>query len=409
MMGQLRARVPDPQLGLVQDPRKKRGRWKLEAVLSTLLVGMVAGAKSLSDVEDLTTEMSLASRRALRIPRRLPDTTARDLLVRIIPQQLRRALQRQVRRAHRRGALQPDGLPWGVLSLDGRGTAIDEWHPLYSQQQGKRGILRTITATLVSSAVRMCIDAIPIPADTNEMGHYATALEELVGAYKSIDLFRLVMYDAGACSAANAETTRRLGLHYAMVLNEAQPTLFAEARRVLGDLAPDDATVTVDQVDGRHVRYTMWMTEELAEWLDWTHLRTVLRIRRDVIASDGSVKTSGERYFVTSLRGGCLSHKQWVTLLRRRWGVENNSHQILDSVFEEDDRPWIKADAVGALNVLLLRRLALNLLALFRTRTLRSETARLTPWRTLIRRAYNALIAATLADVAGLRSRCPPT
>ena len=103
-----------------------------------------------------------------------------------------------------------------------------------------------------------------------------------------------------------------------------------------------------------------------------------------------------------------VAPKQWVTLLRRRWGVENNSHQILDSVFEEDDHPWIRSSPRGALDVLVLRRLALNLLALFRSRTLRGELSRLTSWRDLIRRTYNALIAATPEEVANLRPRRRP-
>ena len=408
VIGSLRARLPEPRFEGVADPRRRPGRrgWKVATVLRTVLVGMVAGARSLAAVEELTTEMSRAARKALGIARRMPDTTARDLLVALDPRELQRVLVRQVRRkAHRRRALEPSALPWGVLSLDGKATVIDAWSPDCAQRQGSRCVLRTVAAMLVSCAVPVCVGAIPIPARTNEMGHYLAVLTELVQAYASIDLFRVVLYDAGACSEANARHTRRLGLHYVFVLNHGQPTLHAEARALLGDTAQPDAAVVVED---KGVRYTLWTTDELAGWLDWSHLRTVLRIRRDVLNKDGSVRSSGERFFVSSLRTAALTPTQWVILLRRRWGVENNAHQILDSVFDEDDRPWIRADARGALNILLLRRLALNLLALFRGRTLRGETSRLMPWRTLIRRLYNALIAATERDLAGLRLRPRP-
>ena len=46
----------------------------------------------------------------------------------------------------------------------------------------------------VSSQVPVCLGAVPIPAHTHEMGHYPVALEEVVEAYASIDLFRRVMY-----------------------------------------------------------------------------------------------------------------------------------------------------------------------------------------------------------------------
>ena len=48
------------------------------------------------------------------------------------------------------------------------------------------------------------------------------------------------------------------------------------------------------------------------------------------------------------------------------------------------------------------------MLALFRVRTLRGEFTRLTPWRDLIRRGYNALIAAREADVESIGPRSPP-
>ena len=57
------------------------------------------------------------------------------------------------------------------------------------------------------------MDAFPIPPQTNEMGAYVAAVADLVRAYESIDLFRVVMYDAGACSEANARATRWMGLH----------------------------------------------------------------------------------------------------------------------------------------------------------------------------------------------------
>jgi hypothetical protein len=406
-IGWLRARLPDARLDRVQDPRRRHGRrWRLGALLQVVLVGVVAGCRSLAELEALTAEMSPATRRALGARGRLPDTTGRDVLICLDPQELRRALRRQVRSAHRRHALEPTRLPWGVVSMDGKATAIRSWDDCYAQRQGSRGIVRTITSTLVSSDARVCLDAHPIPPDTNEMGAYPAALEQLVKTYASLDLFRVVMYDAGACSEANARFTRNLGVHYVMVLNEAQPTLFAEACATVGHDSDDAAVVVDDHAQG--VRYRLWLTEELAGFLDWRHLCTVVRLRREVLDRRGNIKSAGERYFVSSLRRAALSERQWVALLKARWGVENNCHHTFDSVFAEDDRPWIQASPVGALNVILLRRIAYNLMALFRSRTLRGEFTRLTPWRTLIRWTYNALIAATDASIAGLRPRKPP-
>jgi hypothetical protein len=92
-------------------------------------------------------------------------------------------------------------------------------------------------------------------------------------------------------------------------------------------------------------------------------------------------------------------------MVRRHWGVENDCHHTWDTVFEEDDRPWIEKSPQGMVVVMLLRRIAYNMLALFRAVTQRSEERRRTPWRDILRWLYHAVIAATTADVEGLRAR----
>jgi len=54
---------------------------------------------------------------------------------------------------------------------------------------------------------------------------------------------------------------------------------------------------------------------------------------------------------------------------------------------------------------MLLRRLAHNLLALFRSVPPRSDETRQMPWKDLIRKVCHTLIAATDADIEALRPR----
>jgi hypothetical protein len=84
--------------------------------------------------------------------------------------------------------------------------------------------------------------------------------------------------------------------------------------------------------------------------------------------------------------------------------VESN-HHTLDTAFAEDERPWIVADGTGALAVLLLRRMAYTLLALFRSVTSRSASARGMRWKELLRRVWVALVAATEVHLEDLRPR----
>jgi len=66
--------------------------WRLGTLLRATLGAMVAGAKSLAKVEDLSERMSQPTRRLLGIRRRLPDTTLRNALCTIEPAKLRRPL-----------------------------------------------------------------------------------------------------------------------------------------------------------------------------------------------------------------------------------------------------------------------------------------------------------------------------
>lgn len=406
MLGWLKARSAGFAWHHVTDQRAvSRCCWNLATVLSTVVVGLLAGCHSVAELEALTSSMSRASQVMLGLHKRLSDTTVRRIVVGLVPDQLRAVLHAQIRGFHRQKALQPSGLRFGVVSMDGKMSSLRSWDGTYAQRQGDRGMVRTITACLVSAPGRPCLDAYPIPAATNEMGTFMPALRALVTAYAGLDLFRVVMYDAGACSEANARGTRELKLHYVMQLTDAQPTLFAEAKRVLA-LAP--AQTFEGGPKSARVRYTIRLTEDMAAFLNWGHLQTVVHVHRDTLLSDGSVLAGGDRYFVSSLASIAMNHQHWSTLIRARWGVENNCHHTFDKMFAEDDSVWFDADPKGALNIMLLRRLAYNAMTILRARTLRGEETRMMPWKRLILSVYNVLIAATEENTRGLRARAPP-
>lgn len=419
MAGVLSARLPEIGLEQVADARSPRGiRWKsLQALLVAPLVGIAAGLKSLADTEKLTAEMSPAMRRKLGIPRRIADTTMRNTLVKLDPEEFRKALRRQTKAAHKRKALMPDGFPFGVVALDGKYTAIDAWDDDYSQRQSATenrnayGLVRTFNCSLVSSRAKVCIDASPIPSHTNEMGQFPKVIDALLGAYKRTGLFAMVSADAGSCSEENGRHVTERGLDYIFGLKGSQPTLQTEARALLARRTPDECDAETVDIRGRYeVTRRLYLTTEMAGFLDWTHLHTTLRVESEMVDIDtGEVVEQDEdevnRYLISSLAGERLSPSQWLKLVRMHWGVENNCHNTWDTAFEEDDHPWIVANPKGAINVMLLRRLTYNMLALFRSVTQRSEENRMAPWRDILRWVYNTLIAARETDLCGLRAR----
>jgi hypothetical protein len=345
-------------------------------------------------------------RRWLQIPRRVPDTTLRDTLVTIKPEHLPSVLHRAVRAAHRRKALAPDVLPIGVVSLDGKVITLPAWDDWYAQRQSSqedsvRGLVRTVTAVLTSSSARPCIDVTPIPAPTNEMGMFETAFEHVVQAYAGLDLFRLVTYDAGACSAANALAVRQRGYHYLLGLKGNQPELLREAQQWLGNKT--DAHATSEDIERGHpVIRRLYFGQATTGPEGWEHIRTVLRVVSEKQDALGRVATE-ERYFIASLPSSRLTADQWLLVVRRHWGVEM-AHQVLDVSFKEDKHPIILENPRATVVVAMLRRIAYTLLTLFRSVTQRSDERRNTPWKKLIKSVYRTLIGSDQSTLAGLRS-----
>jgi len=418
MAGLLSARLPDIGLDQVADSRSAQGiRWDLVPLLTAPLVAMASGLKSFADTEKLTEEMSTAMCKKLGIKRRIPDTTMRNTMVKISPNEFRKAMRRQTKAAHKRKALMPDGFPFGVVAIDGKYTAIDGWDGRYSQRQSDAdgiadyGLVRTINCSLVSSRAKVCIDASPIPSRTNEMGQFKPVINALVGTYKRTKMFAMVSADAGSCSEENGRHVRSKGLHYIFGLKGSQPTLQTEARAHLARRTTQQAeAVTVDIRGKEEVTRRLYMTTEMAGFLDWSHLQTTLRVESEIVDIEtGEVVPQKEedvnRYFISSLEGDKLTSDQWLKLVRMHWGVENNCHNTWDTAFKEDDRRWIMTSPKGAMNVMLLRRIAYNMLTLFRTVTQRSEENRGTPWKDILRWVYNTLISAQKTDLDGLRER----
>jgi hypothetical protein len=410
----LSKRLDELELEKVDDARDDRGkRWRLGTLLRASLGAMVAGVKSLAKVEELSERMTQPTRRLLGIQRRLPDTTLRNALCTIEPDKLRPPLHALVRKAHRRKALETNELPFGVVSLDGKGFSVpssDDWYA-QRQTQGEdaplTGIVRTVTATLTSSAAKPIIDVTPIPAHTNEMGVFEQALDALCKAYRGVNLFQLVTYDAGACSAHNATLVRARDLHYLFGLTAGQPTLLQDAKHWLGSRKSAEADAVSENFDrgGRVVR-RLFIGKATVVLDGWEHLRTVLRIQTETF--DGTPEPRlDERYLISSMPSVRLTADHWLLVARRHWGVET-SHQILDTAFEEDDHPWIEACPRAALVVAILRRIAYTMLALFRSVTQRSDDRRLTPWDALMTDFFVALITTTeqeLRDPKPIRLR----
>ena len=374
-------RAPVYQFDLITDPRDPRGqRWPLLSLLWALFYGMLAGCRTLRQVEDLTDELGPTGRR--RVPRRVPDTTLADLIPHLDAEQWRQVLHRQVRTLWRGKCLRPVKLPCGVVSIDGKGMGALDHDADGTAQKAHRAhdgscywLGRTLRAVLTSAVARTALDQMPIGTKTNEMGMFKPFFSGLMAAYGGGDLFEIATVDAGMTSKANAEVVAAAQKGYVMALKGTQPELYAEAKRLLDPLtAGPPCAQTEDRAQGRLIRRSLYRTCEIAGYHDWTHLRQAWLVRQERIEAGGRV-TVEDRYFLTNLHVGRLSGAQSLQVVRGHWGIENDCFWSLDAQFGEDSLPWVTAGrAVEVLG--LLRLLAYNLLQLCRKRHLRPRRPR---------------------------------
>jgi hypothetical protein len=391
----------------VRDPRRRRGRrWDARTLLSTTVVSMMMLARSLRSAERLSDD--LAQARGFKGPaRRVPDSTLGDFLAKVSPTQVRRHLHEHVLAEHRRKALEPTVLPIRTLSFDGKNVATLDYeaNPDCQKQspenQAPTWLYRVLNVTLISSSAAVCVDQMPIPADTNDMGAFPACFEEVLRTYGRANLFELATMDSGFCSEACARLVHDADKGYWISLKDNQPELKREAERVLlataKRCAPEAQTDWESDSSRGWVRRQLWRTDEMAAWGKWSHLRQVVLVRVLArVGKDGPERVLEDRYYVTNLRRGRLDGAQMLRVVRAHWRIENDLHGTLDIFFEEDRGLWVQRGH-GLPVSSLLRALAYNLLALLRAVHLRTDAARRTAWSQLRDWVRDALLWPELA------------
>jgi hypothetical protein len=268
-----------------------------------------------------------------------------------------------------------------------------------------------MTAALVTAAGQPCIDAIPIPANTNEVGFFQAAFKGLVETYGS--LFQVISYDAGGFSRANADAVVAAGKDYLFALKDEHRTMCKLADELLAtepvldhteDVLDSETTVVRSlRLIGADPSWSYGNGKSPEESL-WPHAKAFLSVEY-VKVKRGTIIEKDDRMFVSSLDPTRLTTQEWLRLPRLHWSVENQNHHTLDTAFAEDERPWIEADANGMLVVLLLRRIALTMLSLFRSASLRSDENQAMRWKNLLAWVRDALVAAQPEHMTNLRVR----
>jgi hypothetical protein len=392
----------------VQDKREARGkRWPLAAILAAIVLGIMAKARSVREVEDKTEDMgSLRFRFGIR--RRVPRSTIGRVAARgVAPSELQQHLGRVIRAEQRRKTLVPTELPVGCLALDGKGIRsvhrravnpdCQAVHPQGGATYYRYLVFRGV---LMSTRAKLCIGQQTVPGTTNEMGWFRKFFGWLMENYGRSELFEVVFTDSGSTSKENAKQVHEAHKGYVLGLKENQPELLQEAKRLLVPQMqgqPPEAESEGWEKDhrGHWLKRQMWRTFEIAGYLDWPHLKQAIVVRTlervgDPTQGPCKLVVVEDRYFVSSLAAGHrLKGEHMLRAIRQYWQVEEHN-RMMDVELEEDALPFTQAGE-GVPVTTLLRVLAANLLALLRDVHLRAEENRILPWRRVRDWVWNTL------------------
>ena len=325
--------------------------------------------------------------------------------------QLRGVLRRFNKQEFRRKSLRPVALPFGMATFDGKLTRrkltekVNEDVQWVEPDEGESyGLYRTLRVALVSSRVPVVLDEMPVCGKTNETRIFHDLFCDTIAHYDA--QIELVSGDAAFGNLPAATLVNNSGKAYLFGLKQNQPTLLEEAKRVLLPRAQEQKAP--DAQDGawerdsrnRRIRRKLWVTQRMAEWLEWSHLRQVFLVRTERLHDDGSISVVDDRYFITNATSGWLTASRALTAIRLHWNIENRVFGTLDrkDLWAEDTTTgWPYKDKALA-NVSLLRCLAFNVVSLFRGVHLRSEANRHMKWRRLIKWFAIATVALDFAN-----------
>lgn len=148
---------------------------------------------------------------------------------------------------------------------------------------------------------------------------------------------RVITADALHTQKDFCEVITKRGGGYVFVVKGNQPKL-EEDIALFFENPPLKAEITnyqtFEKSKGRVEVRTIWMSQELTEYLDWPGLTHVFKVQRD--RSDKNQKISETVYGIASLPKEYASAKHLSSYLRGHWSIENNLHRVRDVSFGED-------------------------------------------------------------------------
>ena len=213
------------------------------------------------------------------------------------------------------------------------------------------------------------IAQVRVPDGTNEFTQAETLLDA-AGIPEGESA--LVTLDAAHTQRETAEYIGgKPGWDYLMTVKGNQPSLQREVFDKILPLLPEPPHhVTEEHSRGRIKRWSCWITG--AEGIDFPDARQAAFIRREIFEISGDRISKEHALILTSRKSGKMTAADVNKHARGRWGIENKSHYVRDTVYREDHGQAWAGDGPQALAS--LRNLALGLFRMKNVKTIKETT-----------------------------------
>lgn len=318
----------------VADPRRREGDHDLTEMLFIALMAMLSGAKYCTDIEVFGRAKEDLLRTVLVLENGIPSHDTFSRVFRMLdPKSLETAFRRFT--AAFAEQVQIDG----VIALDGKALRR-------AYERGKAH-MPPVMVTAWAAKTRLALANVLSPGNN-----------ETAGALQLIEILQLkgcvVTMDALHCRRDTARAIIDRGGDYVLAVKENQPGLLRDAKAAIAAAKRQDAkqTTTLDQDHGRKEARTAVVAPAIG-FAENNNFPGVVAVGR--IQSKRGQDQQIERYFLLTRR---YKPREFLSIVRQHWGIENTLHWTLDVVLDEDLARSRKDYAPE--NLAVLRRLALN-------------------------------------------------
>lgn len=318
----------------VADPRRREGDHDLTEMLFIALMAMLSGAKYCTDIEVFGRAKEDLLRTVLVLENGIPSHDTFSRVFRMLdPKSLETAFRRFT--AAFAEQVQIDG----VIALDGKALRR-------AYERGKAH-MPPVMVTAWAAKTRLALANVLSPGNN-----------ETAGALELIEILQLkgcvVTMDALHCRRDTARAIIDRGGDYVLAVKENQPGLLRDAKAAIAAAKRQDAkqTTTLDQDHGRKEARTAVVAPAIG-FAENNNFPGVVAVGR--IQSKRGQDQQIERYFLLTRR---YKPREFLSIVRQHWGIENTLHWTLDVVLDEDLARSRKDYAPE--NLAVLRRLALN-------------------------------------------------